>query len=153
MSQVAERIKEIRSIMDVSQKLFTERLGVSRSHISKIETGAVNPSNQLIKSICREYGIREKWLREGKGRIEKKPLTYKEVKELDQGLERIAYYSAAERLRFANAVIRNAFDLIKSLKDLTTKSDNPEAIEFLKAKKRFQRTANKLQKLFPSKNR
>jgi transcriptional regulator with XRE-family HTH domain len=70
MSQVANRIKKVRSLLKISQALFAAALGVSRAHISKIETGAATPSDQLIKLIARTWLIREEWLREGTGELD-----------------------------------------------------------------------------------
>ncbi len=42
-------------------------LGLKKSALSVIENGINNASEQLIKSICREYSIDENWLRTGEG--------------------------------------------------------------------------------------
>ncbi len=44
---------------------FGERLGVGKVAISCIESGKNNVTDQMIKSICREFGYREEWLRDG----------------------------------------------------------------------------------------
>ena len=49
------------------------------------------------------------------------------------------------------ATIESVITVVKGFADLTVKLDNPEAIEFLKSKRRFQKTLNKLKKLFPDK--
>ncbi len=65
--QLSDRIKKIRKGVEFSQLTFSSVLGVSRSHISNIETGAVKPSEQLIKLICAKFEINENWLRTGEG--------------------------------------------------------------------------------------
>ena len=67
MSQLTERIKQIRKDNNLSQKTFAEILGVHRGHISKIETGAANPSQPLALLICLEFDISWDWLNAGKG--------------------------------------------------------------------------------------
>lgn len=62
-----ERIKEIRKTLNLSQKEFGEKIGVSDTAISKLEKGERNPSEQTIKSICREYNVNYAWLMEGLG--------------------------------------------------------------------------------------
>ncbi len=153
MIQLTDRIKKIRKLTNLSQLLFAERIGVSRSHISKIETGSVVPSNQLIKSICREFGVREKWLREGKGRIEEKPLTYEEIERLESELIGNAYNSAAQRFRVCTISINSTIDIIKPCSGFMVESNRPEVIEFLKAKKLFQKSLNKLQKMLLEKEK
>lgn len=61
------RIKELRKHLSLTAEEFARRIGVARSTISGIETGARIPSNQLITSICREYNVNEQWLRTGEG--------------------------------------------------------------------------------------
>lgn len=75
---VNERVKEIRKSVELTMEKFGERLGVGKVAISCIESGKNNVTEQMIKSICREFGYREEWLRDG---IEpKKP-------EIDQDIE------------------------------------------------------------------
>lgn len=62
---VNERIKEIRKSEELTLEKFGERIGVTKTAISKIELGNRNVTDQMIKSICREFGYREEWLRDG----------------------------------------------------------------------------------------
>lgn len=52
---------------------FGEPLGVGKTAISKIEKGERNLTEQMSKSICREYGVCEEWLKTGEGEMFKKP--------------------------------------------------------------------------------
>ncbi|MBR1660550.1 MAG: helix-turn-helix transcriptional regulator, partial [Oscillospiraceae bacterium] len=63
------RIKQIRQDpkINLSQEAFGARIGLTAAGISKIESGQRNASEQVILSICREYGVNEEWLRNGKG--------------------------------------------------------------------------------------
>ena len=40
---------------------------MKRSGLSLIESGRNNPTDQTIKSICREFSVRDEWLRTGEG--------------------------------------------------------------------------------------
>lgn len=62
---VNERVKEIRKTEALTMDSFGERLGVGRTAISNIENSKRNVTDQMIKSICREFGYREEWLRDG----------------------------------------------------------------------------------------
>jgi transcriptional regulator with XRE-family HTH domain len=66
--QLPERIKEIRKASKMSQEKFAKFLGLDRSHISKLETGAAAPSAALIKLICKFFSINEEWLKSGQGK-------------------------------------------------------------------------------------
>lgn len=62
-----ERIKKIRKTIGLSQRDFGSRLGISDTAVSKLEKGDRNPSEQTIKSICREFNVDYFWLTEGIG--------------------------------------------------------------------------------------
>lgn len=49
----------------MTQTQLAQKVGIRPQHINGIERGSKIPSGQLIKSISRELGIREEWLREG----------------------------------------------------------------------------------------
>lgn len=61
------RIKAVRKAEGLTLEKFGERIGITASSCSTIESGKSNPSDQTIRSICREFGVREKWLRTGEG--------------------------------------------------------------------------------------
>ena len=62
-----ERIKILRVTEKLNQTDFGKRIGLTTAAISDIERGknAVTPMTR--KSICREFGISEEWLRTGNG--------------------------------------------------------------------------------------
>lgn len=62
---VNERVKEIRKSEKLTMESFGEKLGVGRTAISNIENRKRNVTDQMIKSICREFGYNEEWLRNG----------------------------------------------------------------------------------------
>lgn len=59
------RIKAVRKAAGLTLEKFGERIGISNSACSAIETGKNNPSEQTIRAICREFGVNELWLRYG----------------------------------------------------------------------------------------
>ena len=69
VTQIHERIRQIRKSSYLTQAQFAERLGVTRGHISKIETGPAVPSASLIDHICKEFWVSIAWLRDGKGSV------------------------------------------------------------------------------------
>lgn len=64
-----ERIKELRAALGLSAEKFGTRVGVTRSAISRIENGVVNVTEQMQKSVCREFNVNEEWLRNGTGEM------------------------------------------------------------------------------------
>lgn len=64
-----ERIREVRKTLGLTMEKFGSRLGVKRNTVSQWESGTNNVPEQMIKSICREYGVDYLWLTEGKGQM------------------------------------------------------------------------------------
>lgn len=64
-----DRIKRIRKINGLTQTEFGEKIGVKGNTVTGYETGLRNPSDAIIVSICREFGVNESWLRTGEGEM------------------------------------------------------------------------------------
>lgn len=64
-----ERVLEIRKSLNLTMDKFGEKLGVQKSAISKIEKDKVNLSDQMAKSICREYNVNYDYLVNGEGEM------------------------------------------------------------------------------------
>lgn len=60
-----ERVREIRKTLNLTLDKFGEKLGVGKAALSRIENGSNNVTDQMLKSICREFNVREEWLRTG----------------------------------------------------------------------------------------
>lgn len=63
------RIKSLRKKLNLTQEEFGKRLGMKKNSISQIENGVNSLTEQLLVSICREFGINENWLRTGDGEM------------------------------------------------------------------------------------
>ncbi len=64
-----ERIKLVRQELNLTLEKFGTILGVQKSAISKLEKGNVNLTNQMAKSICREFNVNYAWLMKGEGEM------------------------------------------------------------------------------------
>ena len=62
-----ERIKAIRKMLAMTGAEFGSRIGLTNASISRIESGVTVTTEQTIRSICREFGVNEVWLRTGEG--------------------------------------------------------------------------------------
>lgn len=67
LNSLGERIKKLRIVLSLSQREFGERIGISKTSVSRLEKNERNPSEQTIKSICREFNINYAWLKDGIG--------------------------------------------------------------------------------------
>ena len=93
---LGERVKFVRKSNKLNQADFAKRLGISQTHVSKIEKNVENPSETLLKLISIEFGISEEWLKTGAGEMvidERLPLIVDKsflnvkVKELKEDIE------------------------------------------------------------------
>lgn len=66
MDSINERIKELRQSLHMSQEEFGKTIGLSKSGISNIESGARSVRDAHIKLICSSFNVSENWLRTGK---------------------------------------------------------------------------------------
>ena len=62
-----ERIKKVRNDLGMTQEKFGEKIGMKKNSISQIESGKNSLTEQMFKSICREFNVNPEWLREGTG--------------------------------------------------------------------------------------
>ena len=71
---VGSRIKEVRDFYGLTQQKFAERTKTKQSTVATYESGRNVPSDAVISLICREFNVREAWLRDGTGEmLEVKP--------------------------------------------------------------------------------
>lgn len=65
-----ERIKTLRKkVLNLTQEEFANRISSAQTTIAGYENGSREPSNIVISSICREFGVNEIWLRTGEGEM------------------------------------------------------------------------------------
>ena len=64
-----ERVKELRKKLGLTLEKFGEKLGVTKQTVSRIENGVNSITDQMFKSICREFNVNEEWLRNGTGEM------------------------------------------------------------------------------------
>lgn len=82
-----ERIREIRKDAGLTLEKFGEKIGISASACSLLESGKTNPSNQTITAICRVFRVNETWLRTGAGEPYRKKARAEELAEIFAELE------------------------------------------------------------------
>lgn len=63
------RIREVRTALKMTMDAFGQRIGVQKSAISKLERGENNLTDQMAKSICREFNVSYEWLMSGDGEM------------------------------------------------------------------------------------
>lgn len=68
-TEIKDRIKSIRKKKELTQVEFGQIIGVKGNTVTNYETGLRNPTEAVVKSICREFNVNEHWLRTGEGKM------------------------------------------------------------------------------------
>lgn len=92
METINERIKLLRKDNNLTQKQFADRILVTQSYLSRIESGKETPNDKLIKLIALEFNVPTGWLEKGIGStsIDKNSWDYFDrgySRELQEGLQ------------------------------------------------------------------
>ena len=64
-----DRISLVIKNAHITKTEFAKRLNISQGFVSQMCSGVANPSDRTILDICREFRIREEWLRTGEGEM------------------------------------------------------------------------------------
>lgn len=66
---MSNRIKAVREALNLSQREFGEKLGVSRDVIGNIEYNRVLPKELFLRHMCELYNVNNRWLETGEGEM------------------------------------------------------------------------------------
>ena len=69
---MGDRLREVRERFGMTQEEFGKRLGGSQQSICQLEKGKRGLTNQMVSSVCANYGINERWFRTGEGEMFKR---------------------------------------------------------------------------------
>lgn len=121
-----ERIKELRKTLDLTLEEFGNKIGVTKTTISRIENGVNSVTNQMLTSICREFNVNEEWLRTGEGEMFV-PLTRSEaIAEFAGSLMKEEDASFKKRLIEALAKLNEQeWEVLEGIARKLTESDQP----------------------------
>lgn len=99
-----QRVKAVRKELGMTLDAFGKRVGVTKTAISNIENGARCLTDQMLLSICREFGVNETWLRTGAGEPFMPPSRSEEMGRLVKSL--MADKPESFRSRLITALLR-----------------------------------------------
>lgn len=71
METLGDRLKYLRTSMGLTQLDMSEKTGISRSNISRIEKNEISPSSNVIVQICTSFDVSFAWLLTGEGEMRK----------------------------------------------------------------------------------
>lgn len=64
-----DRVKNVRKALDLTLEEFGKKVGVTKQTVSRIENSVNNLTEQMAKSICREYNVSYDYLIYGEGEM------------------------------------------------------------------------------------
>ena len=67
MDQINERIKQIRTHLNMTQIKFCKEICISQSSLGEIETGVRKVNDRIIQLISSQFNINKDWIKTGKG--------------------------------------------------------------------------------------
>ena len=93
--KIGERLIELRSALGITQEEFARKIRVSKGYITALERSTRELNDRLIKLISDTFGVNERWLKAGKGKMftDRKDVNLEEVidlyNQLDPKLQRL----------------------------------------------------------------
>lgn len=64
-----ERIRAVRKMLGLTLEKFGDKIGMKKNSVSQIENGKNAMTDQVAKSICREFNVDYTWLTTGEGHM------------------------------------------------------------------------------------
>ncbi|MBQ9128405.1 MAG: helix-turn-helix transcriptional regulator [Thermoguttaceae bacterium] len=83
MNAIIARIAELREHLGLNQVQFAARISISSSYFSRLSQGNRTVNDRLIKLVCAEFNVSERWLRTGEGEMFMEPKPPVELSERD----------------------------------------------------------------------
>jgi transcriptional regulator with XRE-family HTH domain len=109
MDSVNERVKQLRSLLKMTQVNFSKKIYISQGSYNDIEKGIRRVNDRIIQLICSEFNVSKEWLKYGKGGMfdEVKPDIRLEnlieiYKQLDSPLQEYLIQQSEVLLQFNN---------------------------------------------------
>ena len=141
-STVNERVKLLRTHLNLSQQQFANRFGRTTASVSRIENGESTPRMSTLNEIISTFGVNKDWLLNGEGEMEIsekqktskeswKDKAYEEASKRAEHLEMEVQFlrdmltNITSKLGAAN--FNSAFGLVGLLNEKTIESVRPAA--------------------------
>ena len=69
MSELKDRVRLVRDDAGMTRAAFAERVGMTANSLYMIESGMRGISPATARELCRQFSVREDWLRTGEGEM------------------------------------------------------------------------------------
>ena len=68
-SAMNKRIRDVRTVLGLTQVRFSSLISLSNGYIAGVETDHIPVNDRLIKLVCSTFNVNESWLRYGEGEM------------------------------------------------------------------------------------
>jgi len=129
---IGEQIKKLRKSLNLTQQKFGERIGIKGNTIAQYELDRNKPIDAVVSLICREYNVREEWLRTGEGEMFRSiPSNTLEQLAYEYGLSNAAYALIEKFVKMNDEKRRVLIDFFLEMSDTIIEcGENPHAPAF-----------------------
>lgn len=111
-SNVNQRVKMLRSYLNLTQTEFAMRINSTFATISRIENGTNEPRKSTLLSMCKEFNINSEWLLNGKGEM----LLSEDHKDFKIQTESVSWKDEAfAQLKNHNETLKQEIEWLKNL--------------------------------------
>ena len=69
METINDRIKQVRKSLNLNQANFGEQITLAQTYLSQIERGDREVTEKILKLVCLQFNVSERWLRTGEGNM------------------------------------------------------------------------------------
>ena len=123
-----EKLKRIRKVFIESGKTQTEigeKIGRTPQYVWKLlNDNNANPSDSVLRDICREFSINIEWLKDGKGEQQKKRTRNQELQEFSNEIMESLDNSFKKRLILALSKLNETdWEVLEKIANELTKGD------------------------------
>ena len=69
MIAINERIRQVRTALNLTQQEFAEQILIAQSSLGEIETRGRKVNKRVVQIICSQFSVNEDWLKNGNGEM------------------------------------------------------------------------------------
>ena len=69
MDNINQRIKQVRTTLNITLVEFSKQIFVSKSSLGEIETGVRKVNDRIIQLISTQFNVNKDWLKTGEGEM------------------------------------------------------------------------------------
>jgi transcriptional regulator with XRE-family HTH domain len=67
MNQINDRVKQVRTVLKMTQVNFAKKIYISQAAYNDLETGQTKINERMIQLISTEFNINKEWIKTGNG--------------------------------------------------------------------------------------